>query len=127
GYRSDGAALVFYGLKIVATLVMLFVALLMQNKLPDNPVMRVVLLISGAGAGWVLPGFFLEKKVKKRQEILRLSLPDGLDLRGVVARVARRTRQSGGWRGGRLCGATRGGYRTCAASWQLQTQCWEGK
>ena len=34
----------------------------------------------GIGAGWVLPRFFLEKKVAKRQEILRLSLPDALDL-----------------------------------------------
>jgi tight adherence protein C len=27
-----------------------------------------------------MPRFFLEKRVKKRQEIIRLSLPDGLDL-----------------------------------------------
>ena len=31
-------------------------------------------------AGWVLPRFFLEKQVKKRQEIIRLSLPDALDM-----------------------------------------------
>jgi tight adherence protein C len=34
----------------------------------------------GCAAGWVLPRMFLERKVKKRQEILRLSLPDALDL-----------------------------------------------
>jgi len=80
GFRSDNAVPVFYGLKIVMTLVMLGVALVMQGRMPDNPMMRVILLVSGAGCGWVLPGFFLEKKVKKRQEVLRLSLPDALDL-----------------------------------------------
>jgi tight adherence protein C len=67
-------------LKIVATLAMLGAALTIQGKMPENPVLRVVLLVSGAGAGWVLPGFFLQKRVKKRQEVLRLSLPDALDL-----------------------------------------------
>jgi len=71
---------VFYGLKIVATLALLISALIMQGKMPDNPIMRIVLMLSAAGAGWVLPGFFLEKRVKKRQEVLRLSLPDALDL-----------------------------------------------
>jgi tight adherence protein C len=80
GFRSENAVPVFYGLKIVATLVLLGAALMLQSKMPENPVMRMVLLVSGAGAGWVLPGFFLEKKVKKRHETLRLSLPDALDL-----------------------------------------------
>src|SRR5262249_50758776 len=80
GFRSDGAVPVFYGLKIVATLTLLGAALLLQSKMPDNPVLRLVLMISGAGAGWVMPGFFLEKRIKKRQERIRLSLPDGLDL-----------------------------------------------
>jgi len=40
----------------------------------------VALVIMGAGMGWVLPRTRLEKQVKKRQEILRLSLPDALDL-----------------------------------------------
>jgi tight adherence protein C len=80
GFRSENAVPVFYGLKIVATLALLGLALMLQSKMPENPVMRMVLLVSGAGAGWVLPGFFLEKKVKKRHETLRLSLPDALDL-----------------------------------------------
>jgi len=80
GFRSENAVPVFYGLKIVATLLLLGAAMTLQSKMPENPVMRVVLLVSGAGAGWVLPGFLLEKRVKKRHETLRLSLPDALDL-----------------------------------------------
>ena len=49
--------------------------------MPPNPVMkRGADGLRHARAGWVLPRFFLEKKVTKRQEILRLSLPDALDL-----------------------------------------------
>ena len=48
--------------------------------MPPNPVMKLGLMASGIGAGWVLPRFFLEKNVAKRQETLRLSLPDALDL-----------------------------------------------
>jgi tight adherence protein C len=48
--------------------------------MPPNPAMKLALLGFGVASGWILPRFFLEKKVTKRQEILRLSLPDALDL-----------------------------------------------
>src|ERR1035438_146103 len=35
---------------------------------------------AGLAAGWILPRFVLKKKVAKRQDIIRLSLPDALDL-----------------------------------------------
>jgi tight adherence protein C len=37
-------------------------------------------MASGVAAGWILPRFVLQKKVAKRQDIIRLSLPDALDL-----------------------------------------------
>jgi len=80
GFRSDNALPVFYGVRIVATLVMLMVCVMLEASMPPNPVMKLGLMFSGVAAGWILPRFFLEKKVKKRQEVLRLSLPDALDL-----------------------------------------------
>jgi len=80
GFRSEAAAPVFYGLRIVSTLVMLVVSLMLEPKMPPNPIMKMMLLFSGCAAGWILPRFFLEKKVAKRQIIMRLSLPDALDL-----------------------------------------------
>ena len=80
GFRSERALPVFYGVRILAVLVMLGVSLAVQTKMPSNPAMSVALLVFGCAAGWVLPRTFLEKKVKKRQEIVRLSLPDALDL-----------------------------------------------
>jgi tight adherence protein C len=80
GYRSESALPVFYGLRIVVTLGMLLLCVMLEAKMPDNPVMKLALMASGIGAGWILPRFFLEKRVAKRQETLRLSLPDALDL-----------------------------------------------
>ena len=80
GFRSDAALPVFYGLRIVITLAMLALCVMLEARMPPNPVMRLGLMAVGCAAGWILPRFFLEKKVKKRQEVLRLSLPDALDL-----------------------------------------------
>ncbi len=80
GFRSDRALPVFYGIRILSVLVMLGVGLAVQTKMPPNPVMSVALIVFACAAGWVFPRTGLEKKVKKREEIIRLSLPDALDL-----------------------------------------------
>lgn len=80
GYRSESALPTFYATRIVSTLVMMGVSLMVQAKMPPNPTMTVALVVFGCAAGWVLPRSFLAKKVLKRQETLRLSLPDALDL-----------------------------------------------
>jgi tight adherence protein C len=80
GFRSESALPVFYGVRIVILLIMLALCVTIQGRMPPNLVMKVGVLVTGVAAGWILPRFFLEKKVKKRQEVLRLSLPDMLDL-----------------------------------------------
>jgi tight adherence protein C len=80
GFRSENAVPVFVGIRILSTLGMLVVCVAMEPHLPPNPMMKMMLMVSGCAAGWILPRFFLEKRVAKRQEILRLSLPDALDL-----------------------------------------------
>lgn len=80
GFRSDKALPVFYGVRIIAVLGMLCMSLMVQARMPSNPAMSVALIVFGAAAGWVFPRTVLEKKVKARQETVRLSLPDALDL-----------------------------------------------
>jgi tight adherence protein C len=80
GFRSESAAPVFYGLRVISTAALVMLSFLMLAKMPSNVMLKVLLLVFGAMAGWILPKFFLEKKVKKRQNILRLSLPDMLDM-----------------------------------------------
>lgn len=80
GYRSDKALPVFYAARICCTLMMMLMGLALTAQMPPNPGMTVALVVFGCAAGWVLPRSFLAKRVLKRQEILRLSLPDALDL-----------------------------------------------
>ena len=80
GFRTESAVPVFYGLRIVSTLVMLCASIMLEPHMPPNPVMKMALMVSGCSAGWILPRFMLEKKVAKRKEIIRLALPDALDL-----------------------------------------------
>jgi tight adherence protein C len=80
GFRSENAAPVFFGLRIVGAGIMLVLAIMFQSRVPDNQSLRVMVVLMGAMVGWTLPKFCLEKKVKKRKEILRLSLPDALDM-----------------------------------------------
>jgi tight adherence protein C len=80
GYRSEKALPVFYGARIMAVVAMLVMSLMVQARMPANPAMSVALIIFGCAAGWVFPRTVLEKKVKKRRETVKLSLPDSLDL-----------------------------------------------
>jgi hypothetical protein len=91
GFRSEHVLPVFYGLRIVTTLMMLVICIMIEGKMPPNAVMKLGLMASGIGAGWILPRFFLEKKVGKRQEILRpvLEHPRGFVLLSVRAMAKR--------------------------------------
>jgi tight adherence protein C len=80
GFRSENAVAVFFGIRILTTLACLFLAVMLEPSMPPNPILKMGLILSGCGAGWIIPKFFLEKKIAKRQDILRLSLPDALDL-----------------------------------------------
>ena len=50
GFRSENAAPVFYGIRIVSTFGMLIVCLMMDSHMPPNPMMKVALLGFGCCA-----------------------------------------------------------------------------
>ncbi len=80
GYRSDVAVKVYYGIRTLTAVLCPLIMLFARVYLPDNAAVRMG-LIAGAGfAGYLLPQFMLEGRIKKRQEAVRLSLPDALDL-----------------------------------------------
>jgi tight adherence protein C len=80
GYRSDTAVKVYYGVKVVACVLMLLAAIFFRGALVSSGVLRTVLLVAAPVAGYFLPNFILERLLKKRHERLRLGLPDALDL-----------------------------------------------
>jgi len=80
GYRSDGSIRIFYGIKVLFCLVTFLFGLVTRNHITDNPVLRIVFLVAATGLGYYAPVLYLESLVKKRQEKLRLGLPDALDM-----------------------------------------------
>ncbi|MFX0116779.1 MAG: type II secretion system F family protein [Candidatus Hodarchaeota archaeon] len=80
GYRSEMAVKVYYGSKVILCVVLLILALLFRDAITSNAVLRIVVVIAAGLAGYFGPTFYLEHMVKVRQEKLRMSLPDALDL-----------------------------------------------
>lgn len=80
GFRSEGSVRIFSGIRVIFCIVTFAFALMLRTHITDNPVLRIVAVIAGAGLGYYAPGFYLESLVKKRQNKLRLSLPDALDM-----------------------------------------------
>ncbi len=75
GYRKNEAIAIFFGIRIGVAL--LFFALF---SLPIIVRPNLMLALGACGIGYVLPGMFLARKAKRRQHLIRLGLPDALDL-----------------------------------------------
>jgi tight adherence protein C len=84
GFRSNSAVSVYYGLKIVLALVLVFVAVLLRNHLSGG-MLALILPVAAGGIGFMAPGFGLGRLVKRRHEQIRLALPDVLDLLVICA------------------------------------------
>jgi tight adherence protein C len=80
GFRTDGAIQLFFGIKVLFCVVMFVFGLMLRTHITDNPVLRIVFVVASTGLGYYAPAFYLESLVKKRHLLLRLGLPDALDM-----------------------------------------------
>jgi tight adherence protein C len=80
GYRSDNAVNIYYGIRLLSTVVLGLFGLVFRNSVSDNASIHVVFPLAMALGGFIAPNFILEKQIKKRLTTLRLALPDALDL-----------------------------------------------
>ncbi len=80
GFRAEGSIRIFFGIKVIFCVAMFLFGLTLRTHITDNPVLRIVFLVAATGGGYFAPAFYLKSMVKKRQEQLRLSLPDALDM-----------------------------------------------
>jgi tight adherence protein C len=80
GYRTETAVRFYYGIKVILCVVFLVLALLFRDTITSNAILRNVLVVAAGLAGYFGPGLILEKMVTARQERIRLSMPDALDL-----------------------------------------------
>jgi tight adherence protein C len=80
GYRSETAGKVFNGIRVVTTALLPLTFFLFRGYFGANSSVHIGLIVGSGLVGYMLPQFILEKKIKKRQQEVRLSLPDALDL-----------------------------------------------
>ncbi len=76
GYRSPEAVMVMQGVKVLLPLGLLALVYF-TGFYRQNPIFILAFATLG---GYLLPEFWLTSRVRRRQQILRLSLPDCLDL-----------------------------------------------
>ncbi len=80
GFRAAKAEPVFWGVRIVVALSMPVVFFFAASLLGYGFVGSGLAAAFGAGAGWILPSFHLDHRIRKRQAEIRRTLPDALDL-----------------------------------------------
>jgi len=80
GFRSEVAVKIFFGIRVMTSVTLPLIAFLLRDYFGPMAAVHVA-VIAGAGfAGYLAPQFVLERMITKRQEEIRMSLPDALDL-----------------------------------------------
>lgn len=77
GFRRSHAVPMFYGSRLVLTGGLATGGMLAAA--PVAPSAAMLLAIAGAISGWILPSFYLDRKVAARRHALQLAMPDMLD------------------------------------------------
>jgi tight adherence protein C len=80
GFRKDFSVPAFYGIRAVSIVVCVILAILLRDKITDNPVLRIVSVAAGGALGFYGPGLGLDHLIKRRRTRIRKALPDVLDL-----------------------------------------------
>jgi tight adherence protein C len=75
GYHGLGPALIFTGFQLLLPVLFGAAAFLLAHG-----ALRIVAAVIAAIVGYVVPGFVLERQIKRRQKVIQNGLPDALDL-----------------------------------------------
>jgi tight adherence protein C len=80
GYRNPQAGTIFMGLRV--TFAALGIASIILLSSVAQLTFQQILMLTAIGGllGWMLPYIYVSRKVSKRQESIRVALPDSLDL-----------------------------------------------
>jgi tight adherence protein C len=77
GYTSPHASAVFWGVRLALPLAGAAGALLL---VPFAGNIALLLAVIAVGFGWLMPSFYVDSRIRRRQGELRRALPDSLDL-----------------------------------------------
>jgi tight adherence protein C len=77
----------FLGLKVVIAIALAAVAFLFLGILSGNLLGGVVLAVVAAAIGYMAPEFWLGRRIRQRQKLILLAIPDALDLLTISVRA----------------------------------------
>src|SRR5438105_3045708 len=80
GYRSEKALVVYVGVRALAGVGFVLMALALRGMITSNPILAIVIPVAAGFLGYFGPTFFLDHLIVSRQERIRMGLPDALDL-----------------------------------------------
>jgi tight adherence protein C len=80
GFRSESSLVIFAGGRVALPLVLAVGALLIVMATGGDGTRQGAAILLGAGAGYVGPSWYLDKRRKQRQAQIQDALPDALDL-----------------------------------------------
>ncbi len=87
GNPADLKTTDFLGLKAVAAIVAAIIAFVLLGLLGGNAVFGVLMALVGAVIGYLLPEFWLGRRIKARRKAILLAIPDTLDLLTISVRA----------------------------------------
>jgi tight adherence protein C len=79
GLRNPSAIRILSGAKLFLAATLLVAALALRGRI-DNAMMQIMLPVSAGAIGYLLPGFVVKRMIRRRNDQIRLALPDVLDL-----------------------------------------------
>ncbi len=80
GFRRESAVVIFTGLRIVLALALPVLFLLSPAVWNLSELQLLMVLCGASGIGFMLPGYFVNRRTKARQKEMVNGLPDALDL-----------------------------------------------
>lgn len=87
GNPADLKTTDFLGLKAVAAIVAAIIAFVLLGLLGGNAVFGALMAVVGAVVGYLLPEFWLGRRIKARRKAILLAIPDTLDLLTISVRA----------------------------------------
>jgi len=80
GYRSENALFVYQAMRVIGVVVLVILALIFRSYITNNGILAIVIPVAAGMLGFFGPSLYLDHLISARQERIRMSLPDALDL-----------------------------------------------
>jgi tight adherence protein C len=80
GFRDEGALTIFIGLRVILPVALMIGAFVLGSSVEVPATTKLTMIAVAACFGYVAPSFVLDKLRIRRQRVIRLALPDALDL-----------------------------------------------